>query len=179
MSDLKRRFGKTTEPSVQRGFLSSKKTLKISATRNGVRTLNINENYRVEILGLGEVYEIASIERLRKRLKKTYGNGILFLASNRDHSSRGLTLEELIEYVKSCGLKATEAGYVDSPPWPSRKRETPRSLISHVIIIFLARRLFDVLSGFERFTSSRRRAHLVYCFSVFDKVRGGACAENS
>jgi len=89
-----------------------------------------------------------------------------FSASNKDHSGRGLTREELIEYVKSHGLKVIEAGYVDSPPWPSKKREIPRNVARHVIILSLARHVFDVLSGFERLTTLRRRAHMVYCFSV-------------
>jgi len=134
--------------------------------QQGVKVLDINEEYCVEILGLGEIYEIASVERLRKRLRKKYGGGILFLASNKDHSGRGLTLEELVEYVKSHGLKVIEAGYVDSPPWPSRKKEVPRNVVEHAIILSLARRIFDVLSNFERLTSSRRRAHMVYCFST-------------
>lgn len=39
-----------------------------------------------EISGLGELYEIASVEKLREKLKKKYGDGIVFLASNKNHS---------------------------------------------------------------------------------------------
>ena len=42
---------------------------------NEIAAVDIQNSYQTEIFGLGEVYEIMSIERLRKKLLKKYFAG--------------------------------------------------------------------------------------------------------
>jgi len=126
--------------------------------------LNLNDTYYTEIFGFGEVYEIVSVERLRKKLKKKYKTGKILLTSNRNHSDKGLTLEELIDYAKSKNLQIIEFGYVDCPPWQSKKRTKCGTITRNPIIITLAKIVFYFISLLEDITVSKYRAHMVYVF---------------
>lgn len=120
--------------------------------------ISLEEKYQPKIYGLGEIYEMVSVERERKRLKERFGSGILFLCPNRQHSGRGLTPEELITKVKKSGYQILESGFVDSPPWKSApgKKKNWRLPISWVEIIF------KVLVILEFLWEGKKNSHLVY-----------------
>jgi nucleoside-diphosphate-sugar epimerase len=159
---------KTVEWYVNNGYIKLSKSEKIhqrkETQKNRVRILNLNNKYHVEIFGFGEIYEIVSVEMLMKKLKRKYGDGVLLLAQNKDHSGEGLTLEELIGYAKLRNLLIVKAGYVDSPPWFSKRRESPRSIINFAPILFITRKIFYILSNLEKFTASKYKAHMIYVF---------------
>jgi len=130
-----------------------------------VKMLDIHTEYHTEILGLGEIYEILSVERLRNRLKRKYGNGVLFLSSNKDHSGRGMNIDELINYVKQMGFDALEFGYVDAPPWRSKRRAKPRKMVNKSLVLTLAKIILKPLVYLEPFIISKHKAHMLYVFS--------------
>ena len=61
----------------------------------GIIKQDIQKRYECEILGFGEVFEIISVERIRKKLIRKHQDGVFYLSSNRDHSGRGFTKEEV------------------------------------------------------------------------------------
>ena len=86
----------------------------------------MDEPYTTEIKGFGEVYEVMSVERLRKKLLKRYGaNYTLYLVSLR------------------------LGGFVDCPPWNSKPRAKHRKLSR--VATTLARFIFAMILPLERF----------------------------
>lgn len=110
------------------------------------KSLPINEPYSTEILGLGEIYEIMSVERLRKSLLKEYKVGILYLAE----------LNNLNTVFITPNTEILQCGYVDRPPWRSKRKEngsTPSGLK-----LLLAKLIFRLLLPLERFN----KPHMIY-----------------
>jgi hypothetical protein len=99
------------------------------------------------VRGYGEVFEIMSVERLRKRLlRKRYApDSILLLAPRRYY------LKEIIG-----SREVLEGGFVDRPPWASNPK--PNGSEPHKDGIRLAKAIFRVLMLFEKLN----RAHMVY-----------------
>jgi hypothetical protein len=99
------------------------------------------------IRGYGELYEIISVESLRKRLlRKGYApDSVLLLAP------KGYFLMDAIN-----GREILTGGFVDRPPWASNPKpngsEPPKDGIR------LAKAIFRVLLLFEKLN----RAHMVY-----------------
>lgn len=128
--------------------------------------LDLNQEYQREILGLGEIYEILSVNRKRLLLKKKFKQGRLFLASNKDHGGRGFSLTEIKKKVISHypQKKILDAGYVDCPPWVSTPRELGKrnKIIYNKSIVFLAKAIFNFLIFFEPFLAKPKTAHMVY-----------------
>ncbi|KQC11925.1 MAG: hypothetical protein APR54_10375 [Candidatus Cloacimonas sp. SDB] len=134
----------------------------------GILKLNLSEIYTCEIKGLGEVFEIVSIETLRKSLLTKYKHGVLFLASNSDHSGRGFTKEDLEAAIIKDKLQLTSSGYADAPPWKSNpKEEADKGLAYNKLIIRLAEILFKLwIPAFERFYRTRNKAHVTWALGI-------------
>jgi hypothetical protein len=130
-----------------------------------IKKLDLSETYKTEILGLGEIYEIMSIEHLRKKLSKTFSAGELYLVSNHSHSKRGLTGKELISQLKEQNIAVWEKGFVDSPPWSSNPLSINEKKSYHPVTIFWAKIIFSILIPLEFFWSGPRKSHMLYCFS--------------
>ncbi len=130
-----------------------------------VKKINLKEPYQAEILGLGEVYEIMSVEKIRKRLAKKYTDGELYLASNKSHSDRGLTLVELSLYLENQGITVRQQGYTDSPPWLSKPLTKAEKKSYSPIILFLAKTIFVFILPMEFIWQGSRRSHMIFCFS--------------
>lgn len=134
----------------------------------GILKLNLTDKYKCEIKGLGEVFEIVSVETLRKSLLAKYNHGFLFLASNRDHSGRGFSKEDLETEIIIDKLKLISSGYADAPPWRSNpKEQSEKGLAYSKFIICLAEILFKLwIPVFERFYRTRKKAHVIWAFCV-------------
>jgi hypothetical protein len=132
-------------------------------TEENIQCLGLNENYGREIFGLGEVYEIMSVENIRKSLLKKFSTGTLYLTANKSHIQRGLTLGDLENHLISSGFTILDKGYADSPPWQSkprgkdnRRNYSPFSTsISKIIFFFLVR--------IEFLMKGPKNSHMVYC----------------
>ncbi|MDP8314633.1 MAG: hypothetical protein RAP70_06110 [Candidatus Celaenobacter antarcticus] len=138
----------------------------------GIIKQDVNQRYECEILGFGEIFEIKSVERIRKRLMKKYKDGVLYLSSNKDHSGKGFTREEVESAVRNDGLQLLESGYADAPPWKSDPLETGQksSKMKIPILSKLAPLLFVMwIPVFEQFYRKRRKAHVVWVFGVVDE----------
>jgi len=138
----------------------------------GIIKQDINTRYNCEILGFGEIFEIKSVERIRKRLAKKYKNGILYLSSNKDHSGRGFTREELERAIKDEGYELLESGYADAPPWKSDPLESGQKSPKMEIPILskLGPLLFILwIPLFEQFYRKRRKAHIAWVFGAVDE----------
>lgn len=130
-----------------------------------IKSITLDQPYETEILGLGEVYEIMSVEALRRKLRRKYHSGRLYLVSNSSHSGRGYALRELNSRLAKERIPIVRNGFVDSPPWSSRplsagnRKDYPRA------IIFLAELIFSILIPWEFLWRGPRKSHMLYCFS--------------
>jgi hypothetical protein len=138
----------------------------------GIITQDVCTRYNCEILGFGEIFEIKSVERIRKRLLKKYKNGILYLSSNKDHSGRGFTREEIEQKVRDDGLEILESGYADAPPWKSDPLESGQqsSKMGIPILSKLVPLIFILwIPLFEQFYRKRRKAHIAWVFGAINE----------
>ncbi len=128
--------------------------------------LDINDEYNIEITGFGDIYEVVSVRVLMKRLKKRHGGGLIYLCSNSEHGGRGMSLEGLEAFVRDKNGEVAEKGFVDVPPWRSRPRAkgTKNPLIRYETLNRIAGLVSLALVPLERFTRSKKRTHMVYCF---------------
>jgi len=131
----------------------------------GIMTQDINEPYTCEILGFGEIFEIISVERIRRTLLKTHDKGTLFFSANRDHSGGGKTLDYLVNHVAKKEHNLIAFGYADAPPWKSDPLESGQR--SHKLNSKLLSALLPVLFKiwiplFEGFYKKKKLAHVVW-----------------
>jgi hypothetical protein len=138
----------------------------------GVLQLDLDKKYVKEVLGLGEIYEIMSIERTRLRLKRKFHEGVLFLATNGKHLKGGISVEELIKFLKEKNFDVIDFGFVDCPPWRSyslshnnRGARRKSSLIRHGLLVKAAKSIFRIILCFERCFANSKRAHMVYALT--------------
>jgi len=132
------------------------------AILNKIISLGLDTAYRTQVAGLGEIYEIMSVERIRRRLKKTYSGAELHLASNKDHGGKGLTLEELEENLLAENKKILEKGFADSPPWKSSPLKEGQSKEYSPRAIFFAKIIFWFLVRIEFLWKGRKASHMVF-----------------
>ncbi len=135
----------------------------------GIEKLNINNKYCCEIKGFGEIFEIKSIERIRKRLKNKHGEGLLYLASNKDHSGRGFIKEEVENHLQTDDLKLIASGYADAPPWKSKPLQSGEksNVIQNPLLSAIIPILFSIwIPLFEKKSKKRKKAHVVWAFGV-------------
>jgi len=138
----------------------------------GIIKQDVHQKYDCKILGFGEIFEIKSVERIRKKLIRKHQDGVLYLSSNKDHSGRGFTREELEKAIKNDDLELMESGFADAPPWKSDPLETGQqsSKMSIPILSKLAPILFVLwIPVFEKFYRKRRKAHVVWAFGVINE----------
>lgn len=138
----------------------------------GIIKLNVHETYTCEVKGFGEVFEIKSVERIRKKLKRKYKNGMLYLSSNKDHCGRGYTREELERTLREDELEVEESGYADAPPWrsdPIEEGETSSKMsipVLPAVVPFIFTLWIPLFEGFYR---KRKKAHVAWAFGVKDE----------
>ena len=126
---------------------------------------DINKPYTCEILGFGEIFDIISIERIRKILIKKYKKGTLFLSANKDHGGDGNTRENLIMHVEKRGYQVLVYGYADAPPWKSDPLKSGQQSAKMNIpwLLILLPILFKIwIPLFERFYKTKNIAHVVW-----------------
>lgn len=123
--------------------------------------INLEEKYQREIFGLGEIYEIISVNHLRKKLLKKFKEGALCLASNKNHSSRGYNFYELEKRLEE--WKILKKGYVDSPPWGSQPRNEENKQSYNLFIVFLVKIIFNFLVRLEFLWQGPEKSHMIYC----------------
>ena len=130
--------------------------------------LGLDDEYNINITGFGDIYEVMSIKRLVRSLKRRYGGGTLYLASNSDHSGRGLNLDELEGSLRDKGISVSEKGYVDSPPWLSKPRSagSRNTLVDNRLLVILAMAIFKLMLPSEPMRQGKDRSHMVYCFTT-------------
>ena len=129
----------------------------------------LNQVYRPQIFGLGEIYEIASVEKRRKMLLREYPSGYLYLSSNKNHQGRGATLKELANFVSKISYqKIIMKGYVDSPPWISKPKDekSKSSYLKYPTVVFFAKMFFPLMVNLEFIWQGEKRSHMVYVFAV-------------
>lgn len=130
-----------------------------------LKKINISETYKTEIFGLGEVYEIMSVENKRKNIAKIFPKGIIYLASNKNHSGRGMTLKELEFFAKDNSIKPTKIGFADSPPWLSCPLNKENKKRYPATIVLVSKIIFWFFIKLEKFWESPKKSHMIYLFS--------------
>jgi hypothetical protein len=118
------------------------------------------KSYDEKIRGFGELFEIESVEMLRKKLWRIYGDeypySVLYLEPKGEHSLRYTLGVTDIEFYD----KVIDAGDTDRPPWicnPKIDGKPPRK-----ILMFLARCVFKILVKFESKHIWKHPAHISY-----------------
>lgn len=124
--------------------------------------LDLHNEYKPKIRGLGEIYEEMSVTLLQKKLKEKFKEGILFLSSNKRHRGRGLTIKELELGIKQKGYRVLSSGYVDSPPWASNPSESTVNKNFSLHLIFLAKMIFWFLIQLEFIWQGNKNSHMIY-----------------
>jgi hypothetical protein len=130
------------------------------AILNNIISLDLETPYQTQVAGLGEIYEIMSVEKIRRKLKRKYSDAILHLASNKEHSGQGLTLDELEGNLQN--EKMLEKGFADSPPWKSSPLAAGQTKKYSPAIIFAAKIIFWFLIRFEFIWQGRGASHMVF-----------------
>ncbi len=139
----------------------------------GIIRLEVKDPYTCEVKGFGEIFEIKSVERIRKRLKRKYSEGMLFLSSNKAHSGRGFTRDELERTIREQGMEVAESGYADAPPWRSDPMQEGEmsSKMSIPVLPVLIPLLFTLwIPLFEGFYRKPKKAHVAWAFGVKDEA---------
>ncbi len=117
--------------------------------------LDSDEEYEVPILGLGEIYEIISVNRVIKSLDRRYGKCRVYLTDNKQHDN---DFSRIVKKAEEDGfMEVLETGFADAPYWKSSQRRTPRRLIP---LRFLCKLLFKILVQFEE--GNAKNAHMKY-----------------
>jgi hypothetical protein len=132
-------------------------------TEEKTRCLDLNSRYKVEIFGLGEVYEMMSVERIRKRLIGKFQSGTLYLSPNKSHIQRGMTLDDLMNQLADSGFQILDKGYADSPPCQSRPRDKDNRRNYSPLIVSVAKIIFFFLVRMEFLRENAKRSHMIYC----------------
>jgi hypothetical protein len=127
------------------------------------KIIKLDEKYDVSVFGLGEVYEMMSVERIRKKLLKKYGSGTLYLAPNKKHIQRGITLGEMKRALISSGSEFLAKGFADSPPWNSNPRGEDNKRNYSPFIVLIAKIIFFFLVRIEFLQAGPRHSHMIYC----------------
>jgi len=116
--------------------------------------LKAHEQYRPkEILGYGELYEQISVNRLLKKICGKYSSNVYVHLAPSQNSEHGLSIDQLVATVSQ---KPLETGYVDDPPWKSRKRKSPKPLRLQSI----AKLALSIVAYLE--TAKADSAHMIY-----------------
>jgi len=126
--------------------------------------LSINQPYRRTIMGLGEIYEITSVEKQKKILQRKFMKGIMFLSAKRNYQGR-VNFNELKKEARREGFKILASGFVDSPLWPSRPRVDKKSpLLRYPWLVILAKMFFNLLVFLEFIWRGEKISHMIYVF---------------
>jgi len=135
-----------------------------------ISKLKLNQKYKTQVLGWGEIYEIISVEKKKILLKKRFKQGVLFLVSNKDHSNQGLKLKKLEEKISRQGYRILAKGFVDSPPWPSVLRQSRKnSFLNLPWLKLMIANLFKVLVLFEFLWQGKKKSHMIYVLGRKEK----------
>lgn len=129
------------------------------------KIIKLDEEYDVAVFGLGEVYEIMSVEIIRKKLLKKYGSGTMYLASNKNHIQRGITLGEMKCALISSGNEVLAKGYADSPPWNSNPRGEDNKRRYNPFVVLAAKIIFFFLVRIEFLQAGPKHSHMIYCLA--------------
>lgn len=133
---------------------------------NQITKITLGQEYRRKITGLGDIYEIISVNKKRLDLKNKFTRGSLFLSSNKDHSGRGFTLSEMKRKILETKpkRKILDFGYIDCPPWSSspRKAGDVNKIIYYKAVLFPIKILFSFLVLWEFFWAKPKTSHMVY-----------------
>jgi hypothetical protein len=132
------------------------------AILNNMVSLDLDTPYRTQISGLGEIYEVMSVERIRRKLKNKYSGATLYLASNKYHGGQGLTLNELENNLLKENKKILKKGYADSPPWRSSPLAIGQAKKYSPIIIFAGKIIFWFLIHAEFIWQGQGASHMVF-----------------
>ena len=138
----------------------------------GIIKQDVHQKYDCEILGFGEIFEIKSVERIRKKLIRKHQDGVFYLSSNRDHSGRGFTKEEVENALLKDELELLESGYADAPPSKSDPLESGQksSKMKNAAVSKMVPVLFYLwIPLFEKYYRKRRKAHVVWAFGVINE----------
>jgi hypothetical protein len=130
---------------------------------DGIEKIDLSQEYKSEIFGLGEVYEIMSVENIRKKLLKKFRSGTLYLASNKGHIQRGMTLDDLENQLSGSGFVILEKGYADSPPWQSKPRGKNNRRNYPSLIISISKMIFFFLVRLEAIREGSENSHMIFC----------------
>lgn len=116
--------------------------------------------YCGKIRGYGEIYEIESVEYLRKRLWNLYGNeypyAVLYLEP-KDENSLQETLNKSVEEIRDNVL---DAGITDRPFWGCKPKENGKAPNS--FLMGLAKIVFKVIVRFESWYIWGNDHHISY-----------------
>lgn len=137
----------------------------MTENKTAIIKLALNQPYQPEIMGLGEIYEIISVEYRQKILQQKFEKGIMFIGANKNYRGRGLTLSRLKRKVCQEGFEVLASGFVDSPPWPSRPRVGNKSpLLKYLWLVMLAKFISKILVFLEFLWQGDRFSHMIYVF---------------
>ena len=123
--------------------------------------LSLRDDYRTEILGLGEIYEALSCGLLVQRLRRRYpGHYLITFLSRREVSA---------ELVRDISKRRTvvASGFADIPPWSSGYRPVISASGASPLLKFavFAKPLFQLLVSLEQWypcALKARKAHMVW-----------------
>ncbi|MFH1850432.1 MAG: hypothetical protein ABH879_09730 [archaeon] len=119
--------------------------------------IDIRDQYRADIYGFGEIYEIVSVNYLLQKLRARYAGGDLYLFDGSDVRYTGLR-----DYL-IMGEIPFEEGTADRPPWKPKTRTHQRPVTAYPAVRDLAALAFRLLVRLEFLWS---QAHLRYVFTA-------------
>ena len=127
----------------------------VSSETEDIHVLQITEKYDIPVHGIGEIYEIKSVEKLRKRLLREYYSGLLILIPN----IIILDTSENTEYLDNI---TTEFGYTDCPLWSSKPK--PDGSPPNKLVQILLKPVIYILVLLEGAFPTQATPHIKYLF---------------
>ena len=126
-----------------------------------MRELSLRDEYRTEITGLGEIYEVLSCRLLIQHLRATLpGEYVITFLPRKEIQSKLLRL-----ILDRSAVVAS--GFADIPPWPSGYRPFTQGARISPLLRFasFAKPIFTFLVSLERrypYAIKARKAHILW-----------------
>jgi hypothetical protein len=125
-----------------------------------MRKLSLRDEYRTEITGLGEVYEVISCRLIMRHLRAQFpGDYVVTFLSRKDDS----------ELLRSISKKSTvvATGFADIPPWKSGHRPLKQTSGVSPLLRFssFAKPVLRLLASLEQwypYAVKVRKAHIAW-----------------
>ncbi|MEW6609189.1 MAG: DUF2284 domain-containing protein [bacterium] len=134
-----------------------------------ITELKLEDEYKIEIDSLADIYEKMTVEHIQREFKKRYGDGNLFIALNKGNSSNeeGIELNKFIDIIEENGYEIINYGFINS--WKSKlnlqqttKEEKNKAFLEVPIITYFRDAYLKIRLIYEFLFENKKVARKIY-----------------